>query len=369
MPVMVTKWFGVFIVEHGRVQAEKRFPLQARAVADRLRGIRTGKVLDEEQELRRPGLDVLEPRLRELGKLNEKSPFFDLDVPEPDAAILHEASLLVGREESKQASGERDRAVAHSVRAMEELTVTLNTLVERIREWYALHLPEALRHLPQGQQLVDALAKDPRPEAIIAMIPKLKDHESIGAELGPDESAAIQGFAKTLSALYEERARMEKRVAAESRIIAPTLSAVVGDVIAAKLIAKAGSLEKLAHVPASTVQTLGAETALFQHLKERKKPPKHGILFQHGVVNTAPRWQRGKMARVLAGAASIAARIDFFGAAPKDRAKQVIADLESQVTRIRVQYKQPRTRVAKPLRPGRPWKQRPKGAPIQRRAP
>jgi nucleolar protein 56 len=118
--------------------------------------------------------------------------------------------------------------------------------------------------------------------------------------------------------------------------VAPTLSRVVGDLVAARLVAHAGSLERLAFLPASTIQTLGAEEALFLHLKEGKKPPKHGALFMHALVNQAPPKQRGRIARQLATKASIAARIDHFGGPDAaTKAEALVASIDSQLKRIR----------------------------------
>src|SRR5207248_3351110 len=90
--------------------------------------------------------------------------------------------------------------------------------------------------------------------------------------------------------------------------ISPNVAAVAGATIGARLIAKAGGLERLANLPASTVQILGAEKALFRALRTGARPPKHGIIFQHEAIHSAPKWQRGKIARALANKIAIAAR-------------------------------------------------------------
>ena len=335
MPVLVTKWFGVFLVDKGRVERDERFPLEPRAVAERLGKMRRGEILDEERRLAGPDIEVLDPRLRTIGKLQEKTRFFDLDVAEPEPRILHEAAVMVGRQEAKSASAERDRFVVQSVRALDELTKTFNTLVERTREWYGLHFPEALSALTDPTAFVEAISKDARREAIRKREPKVDPRESVGVDFSAPQLDAIQGFAGALVGLQAERRRLEKVVASEAANVAPTLSRVVGDLLAAKLIAQAGSLERLAFLPASTVQTLGAETALFQHLKERTKPPKHGLIFQHGLINTAARWQRGRFSRVFAANALLAARIDHFGEGSAKRGDEVLALLEVSAKRIK----------------------------------
>ncbi len=95
--------------------------------------------------------------------------------------------------------------------------------------------------------------------------------------------------------------------------IAPNLSAILGTAVGARILGRAGSLKRLASLPASTIQVLGAEKALFRSLKTGSQPPKHGLLFQHALVHSAPRWQRGKIARAVAAKAVIAARVDVYG--------------------------------------------------------
>jgi nucleolar protein 56 len=113
--------------------------------------------------------------------------------------------------------------------------------------------------------------------------------------------------------LSEARERMETCIGSEMQIVAPSLAEVVGPLIGARLIHSAGGLERLSRLPASTVQVLGAEKMFFKFLKEGGKPPKHGVLFQHPWVHSLPAQKRGRMARSLASAASIAARLDANG--------------------------------------------------------
>ncbi|MGY5871810.1 MAG: C/D box methylation guide ribonucleoprotein complex aNOP56 subunit, partial [Candidatus Thorarchaeota archaeon] len=87
---------------------------------------------------------------------------------------------------------------------------------------------------------------------------------------------------------------------------------LVGPLVGARLISLAGSLKDLARKPSSTVQVFGAEKALFRAIKTGADPPKHGIIYRVSEINSAPYWQRGKIARALAGKLSIAARIDAY---------------------------------------------------------
>jgi len=109
--------------------------------------------------------------------------------------------------------------------------------------------------------------------------------------------------------------------------------------LGARLIALAGGLTNLAKLPASTVQVLGAEKALFRSLRTGARPPKHGIFFQHSLIHGAKRWQRGKIARALAGKLAIAARIDAFSG--KYAGETLKGDLEKRVEEIKEKYEDP----------------------------
>lgn len=365
MAVLVTKWFGVFLVEGGRVVSERRFPLEARAIADRLLALRRGEVLEEERALATGGTEVLEARLRALGRVSDKNPFFDLPLEEPPGPLLHESSLLVARSESRAASGEKDRFVAQAVRAVDDVNVALNTMVERVREWYGLHYPEALPQFQDPRKLVARLAQDPHREAVAGE----RARDSIGVEFAPEGLAAIQGFSAGLEAMYGQRERLERLLEKEMPLVAPALSRVVGPLVAARLVSHAGSLERLASMPSSTVQTLGAETALFAHLKEGSKPPKHGVIFQHGLVNTAPWWQRGRMARIVAGAASLACRLDHFGNRDAAAVEAILTRMEEQVARVREASKTPRKPSLAPRKGPPPKFAARKGPPAKFQAP
>ena len=135
-------------------------------------------------------------------------------------------------------------------------------------------------------------------------------------------------------------------------LIAPNTKELLSPLVGARMIAKAGSLEKFAHLSSSTVQVLGAEKALFRSLKTGASTPKHGILFQHPLIHSAPRWQRGKIARSVAAKASIAARIDLYRSGEKD--PSLSDKLQLRINEIQRKYSQP-----PPERPNRNLRNRP----------
>jgi nucleolar protein 56 len=112
--------------------------------------------------------------------------------------------------------------------------------------------------------------------------------------------------------LSETRTLLAREVSARADVVMPNSSALIGGLVAARLLLQAGGLELLARLPGSTIQVLGARTALFSHLRSHTPAPKHGIIFQHRRVHNAPREVRGKVARVLAAKLAIAARLDFY---------------------------------------------------------
>jgi nucleolar protein 56 len=147
--------------------------------------------------------------------------------------------------------------------------------------------------------------------------------------------------------------------------VAPNIKALAGSLLGARLIALTGGLINLAKMPASTVQVLGAEKALFRSLKTGARPPKHGIIFQHTIIHDGKRWQRGKMARALAGKLAIAARSDAFSG--KYIGDDLKANFERRIKEIQEKYEeappvkqkpspQPRMRGKPPRRMNRGYK-------------
>ena len=133
------------------------------------------------------------------------------------------------------------------------------------------------------------------------------------------------------------------------REVAPNITELVGPLLGARLLSLAGSLETLAKLPASTIQVLGAEKALFRALRTGGKPPKHGVIFQYPDIHRSPRWQRGKIARALATKLAIAARADYFtGRFIADELKKALLERIDEIKKL---YARPPPRQARPPRP------------------
>ncbi len=336
MRLLVTKWYGVRTAgEDGTVDAERLFPADPAQIADRLATIRDGGVLAEERELAGDDVAVVDERLKELGQAAEgHAP--TLAPPEShDADLLHQALLELGRRDAREHAGAPDRWLVHAVRVLDELNRTANTLTERLREWYGQADPSTADAIADQEEFVHHAAKG---------APEEPDAGSLGASLPAAQGEAIASYARAVETLLDERSRLETGVTREATDVAPTLSRLVGETIAARLIAHAGGLDRLAFLPASTIQTLGAETALFDHLRHDSDPPKHGALFQHPAVNQAHPRLRGRAARTMAAKAALAARMDAFGDPDPDAVERLAKDLESGLQRVRESKPKPKAK-------------------------
>ena len=181
------------------------------------------------------------------------------------------------------------------------------------------------------------------PESKVEMLSLVRE-KSRGGDMTEKNLAIVQTLAKQILDLFDLRKTIEEHVDQQMKEEAPNISAVLGTAVGARILARAGSLSKLASMPASTIQVLGAEKALFRALKTGSNPPKHGIIFQHAIVHAAPRWQRGKIARAVAAKAAIAARVDVH----KAGLNQTLLDkLNVRVKEIEEKFKEPVQRESK----------------------
>jgi nucleolar protein 56 len=134
----------------------------------------------------------------------------------------------------------------------------------------------------------------------------------IDEDIDPRDLEIMNNYANSIYELQKSRKNIEEYVDSKMESIAPNLKLLVGSSLGAKLISHAGGLKRLAMYPSSTVQIMGAEKALFRHLKSGDRPPKYGLIYQHPQVRGAKWWNRGKIARMLAGMISLAVRRDVF---------------------------------------------------------
>ena len=239
---------------------------------------------------------------------------------------LRDFAIQLSSSKVTEVSSSPDLHIIQCINSLDDTDKIINGMSSRLREWYGLHFPELdniIDSINGYAQIVVAGKRDGMsddvfvdagfPDSKVQMLSLVKQ-KSRGGDITEENLQIVQNLAKNILTLFDLRNDLEKQVDVEMEKVAPNLSAVLGTTVGARILAKAGSLAKMGTMPASTIQVLGAEKALFRALKTGSNPPKHGILFQHAVVHAAPRWQRGKIARAIAAKAAIAARVDVHGA-------------------------------------------------------
>lgn len=252
----------------------------------------------------------------------------------------------------KEASERLDLHIIQSINALDELDKIINTVGARLREWYGLHFPEldnliqsliayaeivsraGMRQNITAEILQGAGMQDKKVEVILDAARRSK-----GGDMTPENLAIVKRLADQVISQSDLRRVLADHVEVAMETVAPNVKELLTVTVGARIIAKAGSLARLATLPASTIQVLGAEKALFRALKTGARPPKHGLLFQHPLVHSAPKWQRGKIARAIASKVAIAARIDYYRHAGKDTTIQ--DRLNTRLNEIREKYKEP----------------------------
>jgi nucleolar protein 56 len=261
-------------------------------------------------------------------------------------------SMEIAKLRIKGASEKRDVVIAQAIQTLDDLDRTVNLFMSRLREWYGVHFPELDRLVDKHEtyarlvmnlggrenflipNLENELVQEERAQKLSKAAPN-----SMGAIMAEEDLGQIQVLSRNILNFYELRKGMEKYIDITMEEVAPNTRTIAGPLLGARLISIAGSLQNLAMKPASTIQVLGAEKALFRSLKTGARPPKHGLIFQHNLLHDAKRWQRGKIARALAGKIAIAVRIDAFkGKYIGDKLKK---DVDKRLAEIRQKYKDP----------------------------
>ncbi|TFG32547.1 C/D box methylation guide ribonucleoprotein complex aNOP56 subunit [Candidatus Thorarchaeota archaeon] len=305
------------------------------AVLEEIRKVGEKDVVVEDQMLARAlskdkdvTVKIESNRVAKWFRENQKEYLTQLGIirsPEDIPSYRYNVALRLSKSKISAASEEKDLLVKNAIDAIDEIDKSINVLVMRLREWYSVHHP-SLSTIVQDQDqfakiLRVATGKDNMsrellenaevPSEIIGQIFDALPGD-IGGELREIDLSIISNLASAIDTLYKSRKRLEEYVAEVMEVVAPNVTALVGPLIGARLISLAGSLKDLSRKPSSTVQVFGAEKALFRSLKTGADPPKHGIIYRVPEVHNSAYWQRGKIARALAGKLSIAARIDAY---------------------------------------------------------
>lgn len=317
----INTWFGVLEPgSNGELLTSELFPKNVRELA-----IRSLSLRESRQNLPPEGFDLKTAAI-ECGFAESLSEYYSL---------LHEVTLETVKLQVSQALTP-DQRIIQAVEALDDINETTNSLSERLFEWYGGYFPESGL---SGEALAVFITKYGSRENIPPEDPLyFKSRDSMGAKLEAEDEALLKSFAESVCSLYERRKQIEAYIESSMETLAPNLAMLAGPMLGARLISIAGSLEKLAAFPSSTIQVIGASKALFKHLRARAPSPKHGIIYSHPLINTSPWWVRGKVARALAAKLSLAARIDFYSAKKNPLLE---GELEEKARKIRAENPRP----------------------------
>jgi len=257
---------------------------------------------------------------------------FDRFVKGMKASDLRQAQLGLGhtysRAKVKFNVHRVDNMIVQSISLLDQLDKDLNTFAMRVREWYGWHFPELVHIVKDNFQYCQCatLIKD-RVNLTPELVPKIAEivgddetasrvlessRRSMGTDISIIDMTNIDMFAARVVSLMKYRTKLFNYLSSKMNACAPNLSALIGEQVGARLIAHAGSLTSLAKYPASTVQILGAEKALFRALKTKGPTPKYGLIFHSSFISRTKQSNKGRISRYLANKCSLASRIDCF---------------------------------------------------------
>lgn len=221
-----------------------------------------------------------------------------------------------------------DNMIIQAISLLDTLDKDINTFCMRVREWYSWHFPELVKIINDNyiyarvakfvkdkstlsedalSELTDLTGDEDKAKDIIEAA-----KASMGQDISPIDLINIEQFAQRVIELSEYRKQLHSYLVSKMQDIAPNLATLIGEMVGARLISHAGSLTNLAKCPASTLQILGAEKALFRALKTRGNTPKYGLIFHSSFIGRASARNKGRISRYLANKCSIASRIDCF---------------------------------------------------------
>ncbi|WEW55007.1 Nucleolar protein 58 [Emydomyces testavorans] len=231
-------------------------------------------------------------------------------------------SHSLARHKLKFSPDKIDTMIVQAIALLDDLDKELNTYAMRVKEWYGWHFPELAKILNDNMAYAKVVLKmgmrsnsdstdlaEILPEEIEGAV-KAAANRSMGTEISNEDLENIQALAEQVLGFAEYRQQLASYLSARMIAIAPNLTALVGELVGARLIAHAGSLMNLSKSPASTIQILGAEKALFRALKTKHDTPKYGLIYHASLIGQATGRNKGKMARILAAKAALGLRVD-----------------------------------------------------------
>ena len=229
-----------------------------------------------------------------------------------------------------------DNHIIQAIATLDHLDKAINTFSMRVREWYSWHFPELIRIVSENHQYarlalfigdkkrlsdkdIDELANEVGHDKSIAQNIIDAARVSMGQDLSESDMENVTTFASRVVSLGKYRKSLHSYLISKMGVVAPNLATLIGEIVGARLISRAGSLTNLCKYPASTVQILGAEKALFRALKTKGNTPKYGLIYHSSFIGRAGQRNKGRISRFLANKCSIASRIDNFSDTPTTR--------------------------------------------------
>jgi nucleolar protein 56 len=293
---LITKWFGTFLCDEKGIRDKIIFSKDSKVISKKIQKTQNNEILPEERKIIKNVKDVIvnEKRLKKIGEYKPSDPFFKkIEIKAEhynfSQDLFNKTIIMATKNNVNKKLESEDLQIIQMVNTLDDFIQTSNLLSERLDSW--------------------------------SMIPTPKEK--------------IKPLKNAYSTINNEINSLENLIEKEMVQIAPNITSIIGPLIGARLISRSSGIVKLATMPASTIQILGAEKALFRYKKDGGRPPKHGVIFQHSLINKTPKDKRGKIARTFATKIAIAAKADAF--TKRNISKDIKIDLYKRIKEIKNQ--------------------------------
>jgi len=241
---------------------------------------------------------------------------------------FYQANLVITKKAIKESVSD-DILIMQTIANVNELDKIANMLSKRLREWFSLYLPEFSQKMQDHQKFAELVAKKSKEELLKDI--SLQEEQSMGAVLSQLHVDEMKLLAEEVGRIYLLRQEHEQYLQTVMKEYCPNLLELAGATIGAKLMELGRGLKHIAMLPASTIQLLGAEKALFRHIKTGARSPKYGIIINHPFIQKAPKDKKGKAARMLADKLVLCTRLDYFKG--EFKAPEFQKDLEEKIAK------------------------------------
>jgi nucleolar protein 56 len=279
----------------------------------------------------------------------------DADLRQAQLGLAHAFS----RNKCKHDVNRQDKPIIQVIALIEQMDKNINTFAMRLKEWFSWHFPELAKIVTDNTIYAKIVSlveqRDNVNESILESLQEITMDEdkakeiieasniSMGQEISEDDVAQIKMFCSRVVEMINYRTSLGEYLHNRMNAVAPNLSTLIGDNLAAKLISQAGSLVNLSKFPASTIQILGAEKALFRSLKSGGNTPKYGIIYNSSFISRAGLKNKGKISRYIANKLAIAARFDQFAVIPNTKVGDALKEQVEERLRFLASGEKPKT--------------------------